>query len=238
MQFEDHGVILSSQKFQESSVIITILTENHGLVKGLFRASRKNKADIVTGNVIEVTWKARLTEHLGKLTIENAKSILSIVAASSKKIAVVNSALAMCQCILQELEPQKKVYDQLMKLFSALDKEQDVDKEYLILELELLKKSGYGLDLTKCVVTHGRDNLIYISPKSGCAVCSSAGEQYKDKLFKLPTFLKDYNLTPDNDDIVEAGKILSHFFNKFYFLPFNKKVPAARNKLISTLTAI
>ena len=108
-------------------------------------------------------------------------------------------------------------------------------KEYLLLELELLTKSGYGMDLSKCIATNEVDNLIYISPKSGSAVSEKAGEPYKDKMFKLPKFFLDTELDPSNDDIQESMKILGYFMDKFYFYPYNKKMPQARVKLLEII---
>jgi hypothetical protein len=53
----------------------------------------------------------------------------------------------------------------------------------------LLEELGFGLDLTKCAGTGVQSGLIYVSPKSGCAVSADAGAPYKDKLLALPAFL-------------------------------------------------
>src|SRR3989338_2262488 len=49
--------------------------------------------------------------------------------------------------------------------------------DYLRWELMLLEELGFGLDLTSCAVTGSRDDLCYVSPKSGRAVSrAGAGE--------------------------------------------------------------
>lgn len=238
MHFEDQAIILSQQKFQESSYIISILTENHGLIKGLFRPNKKNKADMLSGNMVNISWNARLSDHLGTLTIETNRNIFTIVGQDQAKTTILNAALAMCQTFLQEREPQLSIYEQLLNLMQTLESGVGQVKEYLLLELELLNKSGYGMDLTKCIATNGTDNLIYISPKSGGAVSQKAGEPYKDKMFKLPGFFRDKNLEPDNDEVRESVKILGYFMDKFYFYPYNKKIPQARLKLVDLLMAV
>jgi DNA repair protein RecO (recombination protein O) len=232
MKFEDQAIILNQHKFQESSYIITLLTENHGLVKGLFRPTKKNKADMLSGNVVKINWNARLADHLGTITIESIQNIFTIVGQDQIKTTILNSALAMCQLFMQEREPQLTTYEQLKKLLKSLEHGVGQVKEYLLLELELLTKSGYGMDLSRCIATNEIDNLIYISPKSGGAVSEKAGEPYKDKMFKLPKFFLRSELEPSNDDIKESMKILGYFMDKFYFYPYNKKMPQARVKML------
>ena len=60
---------------------------------------------------------------------------------------------------------------------------------YIKLEADLLEELGYGLDLSCCAASGVTDNLVYVSPKSGRAVSSLAGEPYKSKLLPLPSFM-------------------------------------------------
>ena len=46
-----------------------------------------------------------------------------------------------------------------------------------------------GWILRACAATGSNDGLAYVSPRSGRAVSASAGEPYKDKLYRLPRFL-------------------------------------------------
>ena len=56
-------------------------------------------------------------------------------------------------------------------------------------ELLLLDELGFGLDLESCAATGSRDELVYVSPKSGRAVSREAGEPYRERLLPLPAFL-------------------------------------------------
>ena len=46
------------------------------------------------------------------------------------------------------------------------------------------------IDMEECAATGATQDLIYVSPNSGRAVCRTAGEPYKDKLLALPRFLR------------------------------------------------
>ncbi len=55
----------------------------------------------------------------------------------------------------------------------------------------MLTELGFGLDLSTCAATGATQDLVYVSPKSGGAVSRSAGEPWRDKLLRLPPFLRD-----------------------------------------------
>ena len=57
-------------------------------------------------------------------------------------------------------------------------------------ELLVLDELGFGLDLTRCAATGRRDELVYVSPKTGRAVSREAGAQWHDKMLALPAFLR------------------------------------------------
>lgn len=55
----------------------------------------------------------------------------------------------------------------------------------------MLTELGFGLDLENCAATGVTSDLIYVSPKSGNAVSRTAGEPYRDRLMRLPSFLRE-----------------------------------------------
>ena len=57
-------------------------------------------------------------------------------------------------------------------------------------ELQLLAELGFGLDLSSCAVSGAETDLVYVSPKSGGAVSRQAGEAWRDRLLRLPPFLR------------------------------------------------
>ena len=58
-------------------------------------------------------------------------------------------------------------------------------------ELAMLTELGFGLDLANCAATGATSELIYVSPKSGGAVSRTAGEPFRDRLLRLPAFLRE-----------------------------------------------
>ncbi|HWK39208.1 MAG TPA: DNA repair protein RecO C-terminal domain-containing protein, partial [Hyphomicrobium sp.] len=98
-------------------------------------------------------------------------------------------------------------------------------------ELALLDELGFGLDLRSCAATGGADNLIYVSPKSGRAVSAAAGEEYRDRLLRLPAFLskgRQQGATATDDDVVAGLMLTGHFLETRVLIPREEAMPAAR----------
>src|SRR5205823_13567476 len=58
-------------------------------------------------------------------------------------------------------------------------------------ELAMLAELGFGLNLENCAATGETTELISVSPKSGGAVSRLAGEPFRDRLLRLPAFLRE-----------------------------------------------
>ena len=103
----------------------------------------------------------------------------------------------------------------------------------MLWERELLSQIGFALTLDKCNATGSTEELVYISPKTGHAICKNAGEPYKSKLLPMP---KIWQNTPDFDnlnleEIKPALNVLEYFFNKHIYQEKNKTIPYIRRNL-------
>ena len=81
-------------------------------------------------------------------------------------------------------------------------------------EIGLLSSIGFSLDLEKCAVTGQKNNLYYVSPKTGKAVSKQGAGKFAPKLLKLPMFLGG---TEDigsslNEEIIMGLNITTYFF--------------------------
>ncbi len=237
MLIEEKGIIISVRKFQESSFIVKCLLEHSGLIAGLYKP-RKTKfiQEPITGSIVHVKWQARLEEHLGFLNYENIKNITSLISHKKSLILILDSALSLSNIIIAEKEPHNTLFYSLEGLLKALESykgnEAEILADYIKFEIfELLGNSGFGLDLSKCVVTNDTKNLAYISPKSASAVCLEVGKPYGNKLFKLPQFLLDETKEYKISDLKDAFRISIYFLEKHLFNPFDKPLPIARQLL-------
>ena len=225
MNFKDRGIILSKALLKERSSIITIFTENHGIYSGVIKQySKKSGDNLVEGNLVDFFWNARLHEHIGSAKAELIKSYNAYLMINKSKLYAFNSIVSILKASFCEREPHKNLFPKLIEFMNA-QKQEFSFKDYIKFELEILKESGYQLQLDSCAATGVREDLIYVSPKSGQAVCRSAGEPYADKMLRLPAFLiNDCEL--DEHSIYDAFNLTSYFFERYILI--NKPIPMAR----------
>ena len=106
---------------------------------------------------------------------------------------------------------------------------------YIKWELILLSELGFGLDLKVCAVTGLKDDLSYVSPKSGRAVSKKGAGKWKNKLFLLPNFItKDNENTEDKNELINAIKITTFFLNR-YGASIGLKLPDVRDRFTNKL---
>ena len=232
MQIDDEGIIIKKKKYRESSLLISFFSLNHGINSGLVKGVLKKDFGIYEiGNKVYIKSSFRLDEQLWNCKFELIKNNSVNYFDNQNKL---NTLLTICSIIdlsLPKNNPQIKIYNKTIDLMEDLLSKGWAVK-YIFWELFLLSELGYGLDLEKCVVSGKKENLIYISPKSGKAVSKTEGEKYKNKLFNLPKFLINKNVKPTNDSLKQAISLTGFFIDKF-LKKYNKKLPFYRKNILA-----
>ncbi len=237
MQWTNQAIILSATKYGESSGIVTMLTSEHGLCKGLVRGitGKKQCGIYQTGNLVEATWNARLAEHLGNFSSEIIKSNAALILDSKEKLSALVAISSLLEKTLPERDPAPDIFFGMITFLSSLTADVKWIKDYIFLELNLLSHLGFGLDLSSCAATGSYNNLTYISPKSGRAVSQEAGEPYKERLFKIPYFLINGEEKENLEEINNALAICAYFLEKYVFKPHNTQMPVASIRFRETI---
>ncbi|MDR0484172.1 MAG: DNA repair protein RecO [Alphaproteobacteria bacterium] len=235
MNIEDEGILVAKFKYGEGSLILSIFSKKHGLVKGILKSgtSLKNKAILEIGNVLKFQKRSRNEEALGFFKVEVEESYLYKIFQFKNKLLALASICELMAEFTLEKEVDEDFYELSKSTIIVLQKE-DFIKYYIRWELKLLEKIGIGLDLQKCVVSKQTENLYYLSPKTGKAVVKEVGLPYANKLFIIPLLFKNMEAEPTKENVFEAFKVLNHFFNMFCN-EYHKKMPFARDCLIKNL---
>lgn len=231
MEWQDQGIIIGCKKHGETSLIVELMTERHGRHLGLVRGGRSRKMQPVLqpGNKVEATWRARIDEHLGTYQIEP----LSMSAARLMENAVGVNGIQLLGShlrLLPERDPHPSLYAALEVLIEHLPNAHMSGPLMVKFELRLLDELGFGLDLSQCAGTGARDNLVYVSPKSGRAVSAQAGEPWADKMLPLPTFLtklSDRDCSADN--LNDGFRLLAYFMERDIYHARGIKTPDVRS---------
>lgn len=190
MEWQDEAIVLGVRRHGETSVVAELMTRRHGRHMGLVRSGRSRAMQPVLqpGNAVDATWRARLSEHLGDFRLEPTR--LRAAGLMEKALSVYGvQALAALLRLLPERDPHPHLYEGLSVVLDHLSEPAVAGELFVRFELAVLNDLGFGLDLTECAATGGRDELVYVSPKSGRAVCRAAGEPYAPRLLALPDFL-------------------------------------------------
>ncbi|WP_424941011.1 DNA repair protein RecO [Aliiroseovarius sp. S253] len=214
MDWRDQGALLSVRKHGETSVIIDVFTAEHGRHAGVVRGgvSRKIAPTLQPGAQLDVTWRARLEEHIGSYTVEPLRS-RALVLSDRTALAGLNAITALLAYALPEREPHPVLYDRTQSMLDLLGVNEAWPTAYLKWELALLEELGFGLDLSECAATGSREDLAYVSPKTGRAVSAEGAGEWADRLLPLPPELLgvgDGSLANVLDGLVTTGHFLTH----------------------------
>ncbi|MBL6785049.1 MAG: DNA repair protein RecO [Rickettsiales bacterium] len=238
---EDEAFLLSKLKFQESSIIVTLLTKNNGIIKGIIRGafSKKNINIFEIGNKFNFTASARSENNLLKINAEIIQNNFYEIMKDRNKLMMISIASELIYKIFPENCPLEFLFEAFESLiFDMQDlniNKIDLYKKYFLFELLIQKEMGYELDLSSCAVCSIEKELHFLSPKTGRAVCFEHGQDYQDKIFKIPKFLLDFSNSTDMDDILNCANISEHFLKKFYFNQFDKEISYLRSVLINNM---
>lgn len=231
MKWDHEGIILKAKRHGETSWILSIFSSEKGRHLGLGRSTAKSVSLIQPGNRVHAEWSARLPDHLGQWKLELLSSPFARLKNSPLRLSILTSALLLLDQILAERHPYPEIYERLTTLIHALElsaNSLDALTQYCHFEVFLLEHLGYALDLTKCGATGKSDDLIYVSPRTGRAICQEAGLPYEHQLLPLPNFLRDSDLESDKKDIKNALYLTGYFLAKHFF---SSELPEPRERL-------
>jgi DNA repair protein RecO (recombination protein O) len=233
VDWQDQGFVLSAARFGESDAILDILTRAHGRHLGLMKGglARTRRADIQTGNLVSVEWRARLADQLGNYTLEVMRPYAALVLDSQAALAGLSAVAAVAAASLPEREAHPNVFDATEVLVGALAGG-DIAfgaAVYVRWELGLIQDLGFGLDLGSCAVTGILDDLTHVSPRTGRAVSRDAAAPYGDRLLPLPPFLLGSQVgVTDGESIADGLRLTGHFLGQSVLAPHRREIPQAR----------
>jgi DNA repair protein RecO (recombination protein O) len=212
MDWRDQGAVLSVRRHGETAAILEVFTEAHGRHAGVVRggASRKIAPILQPGAQLDVTWRARLDQHIGTFTVEPVKSRAASVMSDRLALAALNAVTSLLAFCLPEREPHPVLYRQSMALLDMLGENELWPLAYLRWEMALLDEMGFGLDLSACAATGAANDLAYVSPRTGRAVSRAGAGEWADRLLPLPLCLMGGDAgTPS--DIAAGLRTTGHF---------------------------
>jgi DNA repair protein RecO (recombination protein O) len=238
MQWIDEGIVLGVKRHGETSVIVELMTQERGRHLGLVRGGTgtRLRGILQPGNSLRATWRARLDDHLGNYAVEGMHLRAAGFLTAAHAVHGVTHLAALCR-LLAEREPHASIYGALEMILDRLEDSVSVAPMIAQFELGFLAELGFGLDLSSCAATGAKDDLIYVSPRSGRAVSRVAGEAYRDRLMRLPDFLRSDNepATATAADVADAFTLTGFFLDRHAFGPRGQALPDARARFVAAV---
>lgn len=236
MEWSDTGIVLAARPHGETSAILEVLTRQHGRHLGLVRGgySRRRRSELQPGNTLALTWRARLSEHLGNLAVESIRIRAGDLLDRRDSLTGLNAFTSVASVALPEREAHSGLFDAAEILLDRMmsGKVKDWAPLYVKWEAGLLDALGFGLDLSQCAVTGTRDNLAFVSPRTGRAVSAAAGAPYQGRLLDLPAFLLGSQNAEVKPADIAAGLFLTGTFLVDRVLQSqNREMPSSRRRL-------
>ncbi|QGR02558.1 DNA repair protein RecO [Ehrlichia ruminantium] len=240
MRWQDQGIVIAIRKYCDNQIIISVLTQKHGLKKGLTKHYKKTTSRLQIGDYINVTWSSRLISNLGYFKYELIKSTLHYYITNNLQILCLAFFTFILDQVLPENEENYTIYHYLDIFISSIQlKNINWQIKYLKLEMILLSELGFGLDLSKCAINNTQEHLTFISPKTGKAISEDIGLPYKKNLLPLPKLL--YNIYNNNTyefsniEFKLSLNVLGYFFKKHFLTTKNTIFLKYREEIIKLI---
>lgn len=238
MHLNTQAVVLAVRSHGESGAIVRALTHEAGMLAGYVRGgrSRQLRPVLQPGNVVLGDWRARTEEQLPALTVELVHSRAPMFR-EPLPAAAFEWATALTAAVLPEGQAYPRVHAALGGLLDAIEAAPAARGWAVALvryELLVLASLGFGLDLERCASTGAKDDLLFVSPKSGTAVSRSGAVGYEARLLPLPPFVLAGGAA-EWDDILAGLRLTAHFLERDLLHGRTGEVLAARVRLVDRL---
>ena len=191
MKLESEGLLISLRPFDEHNAIGHVFSRDYGIISGMMRGALVGKKNVpLVGQVGAVSWNARLDSALGVFHWEAERNLAAPIMMNAKTLGFMNSAFDLLLNLLPEREAYPNLYPETLDMLRALAMKPGACNDfYLAWEVCLLRELGYALNLTRCSGCGKTENLNYLSPRTGRAVCDDCAAPYLTRLYKLPISL-------------------------------------------------
>lgn len=203
------ALVLSTHRLSEHAWLLSLLTAE----SGRYRGAIKTKIPPQIGSFVHARWQARLNEQTGRFYIEQSHSFWTRFMNDRYRLNALMSVCFLADTLLPERQTCNSFYQDICSFLTHLADDNFL-MFYVRLEWRLLETIGFGLDTSVCAGGGDRNDLAYISPKTGRAVSREKGLPYHDKLLKLPAFL--WRDAPADKIDIQNGLTLTAYFLKTY----------------------
>lgn len=238
MRTDSKAIVCTLRTHGEHGAIARLMTREHGLLAAYVRGARgrRMRPVLIAGNLVQAHLSARTESQLPHATVELIHSRGPLLS-EPLPAAAIEWATVLTATALPEGQPYPQLYDAFEGLLDAIEAAPSANgwaAGLVRFEILLLSQLGFGLDLDRCAVTGGNDNLVAVSPKSGRAVSAAEAEPYQGRLLELPRFVREGG-TASWEEIAQGFQLSGHFLMRDLLTDRSKSIAEGRSRLLDRL---
>lgn len=232
------AIVCTVRKHGEHGAVARLFTPEHGLQAGYVQGGRSTamRPVLMPANLVTAELRSRSADQLASLTVELSTSRAPyfaepLAAAAFEWVTLLTATVA------PDDQPFPRLYaalDALLELVCIAPSARWWARAMVQYEALLLAELGFGLDLERCAVTGVREDLAYVSPRTGRAVSLHAAGVYAEKLLVLPAFMTS-DAEPDWEQLLQGFALTGHFIERQFFAERRADPLAARGMMIDRL---
>jgi len=209
---KSEGIILKKMNYRETSVILTLFTEEMGKIKGVLKGVRSEKSKIPPATftpgayIFTFIYKKKSNLHL----LSSPSLINSFEMEKRKNLKAWHLSLKLINLFTQEGSKEKDIFNLLKTAGFLYSKTETPEIIFTGFKIKLIKILGYGIELEKCVSCRKNSKYFLFSGKLGGILCKECAK-------------KDVNSIRISPKVLNVMKQM----NKMDFEKFNviKKIP-------------
>ncbi len=176
---KSEGIVLKKFDFRETSVILSIYTENMGKIKGVLKGVRSEKSKIAPltfqpgSHIFTLIYKKR-----GELNLFSSPSLLNNFEIKEKKNSNVwFYILNLLDIFTPENLQDNKILHLTLEIGNYLEKASNPEIVLTFFKTKFIKSLGYGFHLEKCISCNKEDKMYFFSGKLGGIICRNCNKK-------------------------------------------------------------
>ena len=196
----DRCICLRKVEYSETSQILTLLGREQGLMrviaKGAHRTTKAGASKFGGGidllDIGDAVFTLDLEKQLGNLTEWKLVEGHLELRRSLRGMYLAQYAAELVSFLIEEHDPHAELFDRLEQTVTALSTPR-VEEAFLAFELDLLRETGYLVELAACVTCNaslGERGPAYFSASRGGVVCRNCESVTPDRMQVDPRLLR------------------------------------------------
>ncbi|MEM0989485.1 MAG: DNA repair protein RecO C-terminal domain-containing protein [Pseudomonadota bacterium] len=190
MDFSDDAILLTVAQAGKRSLVMEVLTANHGRMRCVSHLQDGEKPTLLPGSFLTFQCEA---DDLSKPPVIHLEKILGgLIATSAADVGLcaLMTAKDLMSALVPAHQPAPELYEAMAALMASLVHEDGRwPFHYAAWEFALLEEMNCLQGLARCMTAFRHGDTIYVSPRTGAIVTREEGGAFLDKLIPLPGFL-------------------------------------------------